>query len=132
MLAYLKPGSRKVFPHRQQPYRRAGGADRHHGDKSAPSIAADEVNVYSSRKEALIKPLLDRFSEDTGLTVKLVTGKPHQLIERMAAEGRNSPADLLITADAGNLARAKADGLLRPCDSTELDAVVPEVLPGPG
>lgn len=92
----------------------------------AASPASDEVNVYSSRKEALIKPLLDRFSEDTGLTVRLVTGNPHQLIERMAAEGRNSPADLLITVDAGNLASAKAEGLLRPIDSAALDAVVPD------
>lgn len=90
------------------------------------SAAAEEVNVYSSRKEALIKPLLDRFSEDTGIAVKLVTGSPTQLIERMAAEGRNSPADILITADAGNLARAKEAGLLQTSDSSDLDAAVPD------
>jgi iron(III) transport system substrate-binding protein len=84
-----------------------------------------EVNVYSARKEALIKPPLDRFSEETGITVNLVTGKAGQLHERLAAEGRNSPADLFITVDAGNLHRAKVAGLLQPAAMPELDALVP-------
>jgi iron(III) transport system substrate-binding protein len=84
-----------------------------------------EVNVYSARKEALIKPLLDRFSEETGITVNLVTGKAGQLHERLAAEGRNSPADLFITVDAGNLHRAKKAGLLQPARMTDLDERVP-------
>ncbi len=90
------------------------------------AIADGEVNVYSARKEALIKPLLDRFTEETGIAVKLVTGSPHQLVERMAAEGRNSPADVLITADAGNLAHAKAAGLLQVSESPVLEEAVPE------
>ncbi len=84
-----------------------------------------EVNVYSARKEALIKPLLDRFNGETGITVNLVTGKAGQLHERLAAEGRNSPADLFITVDAGNLHRAKEAGLLQPVPMADLDERVP-------
>jgi iron(III) transport system substrate-binding protein len=122
MLAYLKPDF-ETFPSRRGLVNGLAALIAV-TLMTGPSFASDEVNVYSSRKEALIKPLLDRFTEDTGIDVKLVTGKPHQLIERMAAEGRNSPVDLLITADAGNLARAKAAGLLGPCESAELEAVI--------
>lgn len=92
---------------------------------STPSTAA-EVNVYSARNEALIKPLLDRFSEATGIQVNLVTGKADALLKRLQSEGRNSPADLLITTDAGRLQRAKAAGVLQPVDSDSLQNAVPE------
>ena len=86
--------------------------------------AADEVNLYSARKEDLIKPLLDQFTEATGITVNLVTGKAEELLQRLRSEGINSPADLLLTVDAGNLQAAKAAGLSQPIDSeTVLDAV---------
>ena len=91
---------------------------------AAPAPAA-EVNVYSARKEALIAPILDAFSEETGIAVRLVTGKAGQLHERLLAEGRNSPADLFITVDAGNLHRARQAGLLRPVRSDVLEAAVP-------
>jgi len=91
-----------------------------------PGVAqADEVNVYSARKEALIKPLLDRFAAETGISVNLVTGKEAQLHERLLSEGRNSLADLIVTADVGNLHRAKAAGLLAAVDSAALRAAVP-------
>jgi len=67
-----------------------------------------EVNVYSARKEALIKPALDRFTAETGIQVNLVTGKADALIQRLKAEGAASPADVLITVDAGRLHRAKS------------------------
>ena len=92
----------------------------------ASALAADEeVNVYSSRKEELIKPLLDRFTEQTGTKVSLVTGKPEELLERLRREGPNSPADLLITVDAGNLHRAKAAGVTRPLVSEALTRAIP-------
>ena len=87
--------------------------------------AADEVNVYSARKEALIKPLLDRFSAETGIQVNLVTGKADALLKRLQSEGRNSPADLLITTDAGRLQRAKAANVLQPLQSESLNQAVP-------
>ena len=87
---------------------------------------AEEVNVYSGRKEALIKPLFDEFTEQTGIRVNLVTGKADALITRLELEGENSPADLLLTVDAGRLYRAKEQGLLQAITSTELNRAVPE------
>jgi iron(III) transport system substrate-binding protein len=87
--------------------------------------AADEVNLYSARKEKLIKPLLDRFTEETGIRVNLVTGKADVLLQRLQSEGRNSPADLLITTDAGRLYRAKAAGVTQAVASAELEKRIP-------
>ncbi len=87
---------------------------------------AAEVNLYSARKEALIKPLLDAFSAATGTRVNLVTGKADALLKRLETEGPNSPADVLITVDAGRLHRAKTAGLLQPVNSAILEAAVPE------
>lgn len=92
---------------------------------AADAAAAAEVNVYSARKEALIRPLLDAFTADSGIEVRLVTGKAGQLHERLAAEGRNSPADVFLTVDAGNLHRAREAGLLRPVRSAVLEEAVP-------
>ena len=86
---------------------------------------AGEVNVYSARKEALIKPLLDRFSEETGIQVNLVTGKADALLKRLQSEGQNSPADLLITTDAGRLHRAKEAGVLQAVKSAPLESAIP-------
>lgn len=90
------------------------------------TAVAAEVNVYSARKEALIKPLLDDFTEQTGIKVRLLTGKADALLKRLEAEGANSPADLFITTDAGRLHRAKNLNLLQPVDSAQLSNIVPE------
>ena len=87
--------------------------------------AAPEVNLYSARKEALIMPLLERFSEQSGIKVNLVTGKDDALLKRLKSEGRNSPADILLTSDAGRLHRAKEAGLSQPFRSELLESVVP-------
>ena len=87
--------------------------------------AAEEVNLYSARKEELIKPLLDKFTVKTGIKVNLVTGKEDALLERLKSEGRNSPADLLLTSDAGRLHRAQEAGVLAPVDSATLKKLVP-------
>jgi iron(III) transport system substrate-binding protein len=89
------------------------------------AVAAGEVNLYSARKEDLIKPLLDRFTEQTGIEVNLVTGKADALLERLKSEGPNSPADLLLTVDAGNLYRAKEAGVTQAVQSETLDAAIP-------
>ena len=86
---------------------------------------AEEVNVYSGRKEALIKPLFDEFTAQTGIRVNLVTGKADALIKRLELEGENSPADLLLTVDAGRLFRAKQQGLLQAITSAALNETVP-------
>ena len=70
---------------------------------SAVQAADEEVNLYSARNEQLIKPLLDKFTEQTNIKVNLVTGKADALLKRLTTEGKNSPADILITTDAGRL-----------------------------
>ncbi|MBK1645684.1 Fe(3+) ABC transporter substrate-binding protein [Thiocapsa imhoffii] len=98
-----------------------------------PVIAAadEEVNLYSARKEELIKPLLDRFTEQTGIRVNLVTDKAETLLKRLESEGINSPADLIITVDAGNLHRAKEAGVTQPIASEVLIAAIPETYRDP-
>ncbi len=86
---------------------------------------AEEVNIYSARKEALIKPLLDSFTEQTGIEVNLITGKADALLKRLVAEGQNSPADLFLTVDAGRLHRAKEAHVLQAISNQELEAAVP-------
>ncbi|MCF6219421.1 MAG: Fe(3+) ABC transporter substrate-binding protein [Gammaproteobacteria bacterium] len=98
---------------------------------SAPVLAVEEVNVYSARKEALIKPLLERFTQQTGIKVNLLTGKAKTLLKRLQSDGRNTPADMLLTVDAGNLHAATVAGLLQPVDSASLKAVVPQNLRDP-
>jgi iron(III) transport system substrate-binding protein len=92
---------------------------------------AQEVNLYSARKENLIKPLLDQFTQQTGIEVNLVTGKADALLKRLETEGKNTPADILITTDAGRLHRAKTAGLVQPLKSSLLEQAVPEHLRDP-
>ena len=94
------------------------------------AIAA-EVNVYSGRKEKLIKPLLDRFTEQTGIKTNLVTAKADKLLTRLKNEGRNTPADVFITVDAGRLYRAKDAGVFATLDSDVLKSSVPQHLRDP-
>ncbi len=86
---------------------------------------AAEVNVYSARKENLIKPLLDKFSAETGIKTNLITAKADKLLTRMQNEGRNTPADILISTDAGRLYRAKQAELLQPIESSIVKDSVP-------
>lgn len=89
------------------------------------SKTGGEVNIYSYRQEVLIRPLLDAFTEQTGITVNMVSGKADALLERLKSEGANSPADLLLTVDAGRLIRAKNAGVLQPVSSQVLDGTIP-------
>ena len=93
--------------------------------------AAQEVNVYSSRHYSTDQALYDEFTEATGIKVNLIEAKGDALIERMVAEGENSPADVFITADASRVARAVAAGLFQPTVSEALTSAVPESLRHP-
>lgn len=95
------------------------------------SYAAEEVNIYSARIEALIKPMLDRFTEQTAIKVNLVTGNADELLSRLQNEGRNSPADILLTTDAGRLHRAAEASLVEKIDSALLDERIPAVYRDP-
>ena len=86
--------------------------------------AAEEVNLYSSRQPYLMKPLLAAFTDQTGIKVNMVYLKKGML-ERLKSEGRNSPADLILTGDIGNLHNHDKAGLLQPVASAELAANIP-------
>jgi len=90
------------------------------------AAASAEVNLYSARKEALIQPLLESFTSETGIKVNLVTGKADALLKRLKSEGANSPADVLLTTDAGRLHRAKAADVTQAFNSELINSVVPE------
>jgi len=94
-------------------------------------VVADEVVVYSARKEHLIKPLFDRYTAETGVSISYITDKAGPLLQRLQAEGRRTPADMLITVDAGNLWHAAENGVLAEIDSPVLDANVPANLRDP-
>ena len=97
----------------------------------APLAGAETLVVYSARNEQLIKPVFDAYTRETGVEVKFTTGDAAVLIERLTAEGRNSPADLLMTVDAGELWNASQRGLLQPVKSATLDGNVPAHLRDP-
>ncbi len=93
--------------------------------------AKKEVVVYSSRTEELIKPAFDAFTKETGIKVSFTTAKEAELQERLKAEGANSPADMLITVDAGNLWLAADAGLLQSVSSKVLEENIPDNLRAP-
>lgn len=93
--------------------------------------AAAEVNIYSSRHYDTDKKLYDDFTEQTGIKVNLIEGSDDELIERLRNEGGNSPADLLITVDAGRLWRAQNAGILDPIRNERLEAAIPAHLREP-
>lgn len=94
-------------------------------------VQAEQVIVYSARIEELIKPMFDAFTRDTGIQVKFTTDKEGALLARLKAEGRKTPADVLITADAGNLWEAAREGLLKSISSPILGANIPAHLRDP-
>lgn len=92
---------------------------------------ADELVVYSARNEQLIKPLFDAYTNKTGTQIKFLTGAEGPLLEKLKAEGPATPADLLITVDAGNLWLAAREGVLARTDSKILASNIPAHLRDP-
>lgn len=95
------------------------------------SAGAGEVNVYSHRHYDADEQLFQRFTEETGIRINVVTASADELITRLENEGANSPADILITVDAGRLHRAKEKGLLQPLRSELLETNIPSALRDP-
>ncbi len=95
------------------------------------AVAADELVIYSARNEQLIKPLFDAYTKETGTQIKFITDKESALLERLKAEGNRTPADMLITVDAGNLWLAAHEGVLAKTKSKTLEANVPAHLRDP-
>jgi iron(III) transport system substrate-binding protein len=125
--AFASEGSQPAGP---------GGAARSRGigettaSQGSP-VGSEEVVVYSARNEQLIKPVFDAYTQATGVQIKFITDQEGPLLERLKAEGANTPADLLITVDAGNLWQAAQMGLLKPVTSEVLVANIPPHLRDP-
>ncbi|MBI2241126.1 MAG: Fe(3+) ABC transporter substrate-binding protein [Magnetospirillum gryphiswaldense] len=92
---------------------------------AATTVSAAEVNVYSARKDHLLKPVLDAFTQETGIQVNLLSADATQLLERLKSEGKDSPADLFITTDVVHLHAARTAGILAPVNSAVLTKNIP-------
>ena len=79
---------------------------------SGAGHATDELIVYSERQEPLIKPIFDTYAQETGVKIRYLTDSAPVLIERLAAEGDATRADLFMSVDAGNLWQAAQQGAL--------------------
>jgi iron(III) transport system substrate-binding protein len=97
------------------------------GALSLGAASAQEINVYSAREPALLRPVLEAFTKETGVKVNVVFAQ-NGLEERIAAEGANSPADLLLSVDVSRLVQAQEMGLTQPIVSAVLAQNVPSQL----
>jgi iron(III) transport system substrate-binding protein len=96
----------------------------------AGATQAAELLVYSARHYGQ-EAAFEAFTRKTGIQVKMLTGNTGELFERLKAEGDRTPADVLLTVDAGNLWNAARAGLLSKVDSPELAANIPAHLRDP-
>ncbi len=93
----------------------------------AQTKPAGEVNIYSFREPKLLQPVLDAFTASTGIKANVVFA-PNGLIERLSSEGKNSPADVLLTNEFGLLLQATSAGVTQPIKSAALEAAIPASL----
>ncbi len=98
---------------------------------SVQTVLSEEINVYSSRKEHLIKPLFALYEKQTGVKISYVTSKAAPLIERLKDEGKATKADLLITVDAGNLWYATEQNVLQELPKNFFKGLLPDYLIDP-
>lgn len=105
------------------------GCGQESNSETAQSV--DPITVYSARAEHLIQPIFEQFTADTGIEVIFQTGKANAMVERLIAEGSQTPADMLITVDAGNLWYAAEQGLFQPHQSTIINDTIPANLRDP-
>lgn len=91
----------------------------------------DTVTIYSSRKEHLIQPLFEQFTKDTGIEVNYLTGKGGDLIERLKLEGENTPADMFMTVDAGDLWYAGTQDIFQDVITNTIVGNIPTYLRDP-
>src|SRR3546814_11200122 len=93
--------------------------------------AAEELNLYSARHYQTDERLYEGFTEKTGIKINRLEGNGDALTQRIKAEGKNSPADVLLTVDAGRLWRAEEAGLFQPIHSKVLEKRIPAKLRHP-
>ncbi|WP_019998314.1 Fe(3+) ABC transporter substrate-binding protein [Aureimonas ureilytica] len=94
------------------------------GTSGAGAALAADVNIYSSRQPALIQPLLDAFTKETGLSTATIFVEKG-LEERVKAEGANSPADVILTVDIGRLDATREAGVLQPLENAAIAEAIP-------
>ena len=94
------------------------------------AFAAAEVNVYSTRQDELIKPIIQQFEKETGIKVNVVFAK-EGLNERLEREGKLSPADLMLTVDISRLTDLVEKDLVQPVDSKTLQENIPSIYRDP-
>lgn len=97
---------------------------------SISATAAEEVNVYSYRQPFLVEPLFDSFTKETGIKVNVVFAKKG-MAERLAREGKYSPADIMLTTDISRLIELTDKGLVQPVSSEQLSQSIPSHLRSP-
>lgn len=95
------------------------------GMKSSVAQKKKEINLYSSRHYNTDMKLYTDFEKQTGIKVNLIEGKGEELLQRIKSEGRNSPADIFLTADVGNLWKAQQQGVFTPVKSSILTQRIP-------
>ena len=95
------------------------------------SSIASEVNIYTSRHYDSDDALYEEFTKTTGIKVNIISGSGNALMERLKAEGNNSPADIFFTVDAGNLWRVQKEGYFKPITSEKIKNIIPNNLRGP-
>ncbi|RYG93195.1 Fe(3+) ABC transporter substrate-binding protein [Loktanella sp. IMCC34160] len=93
-----------------------------------PALA--DVNIYTTRQPELIQPVMDAFTEETGIAVNLAFVS-EGIVERLKAEGRRSPADLVMTVDIANLQQIVDAGVVQPVTSEALTSAIPADLRSP-
>ena len=98
---------------------------------AAGAQAPGEIVVYSARSHYNQEPAFEAFTRKTGIAIRTLGGNAPELFERLKAEGDRTPADVLITVDAGNLWNAARAGLLARVDSPELAQSIPAHLRDP-
>ncbi|WP_150304632.1 extracellular solute-binding protein [Pseudomonas saliphila] len=86
---------------------------------------AKELVVYSSRQEHLIQPAFELYTKNTGVDIKFITDREGPLMARLRAEGANTPADIFMTVDAGNLWQAEQQELFQPMESKVIEENIP-------
>ena len=93
------------------------------------SIAAGELNLYTSRHYPVDKEILKDFEKESGIKVNLVyIKKASQLIERLKIQKEKAGADIILTVDVGNLWKAASYNLLQPLNMKEIDSAIPSHL----
>jgi iron(III) transport system substrate-binding protein len=98
--------------------------------KTNEEVQNEEVNIYTSRHYDADNFLYEQFTKKTGIKVNIISGKGSALIERLKAEGINSPGDVFFTVDAGNLANFQKQGFLQSIQSEIIKQSVPVELRG--